>query len=231
MTPESGTGGVCPEGQVQVRLLPPLSAERRQSNDTLQRAVDHETILATKLVKRGFKVWAMADPLNGYLCDLNVYTGLMGDRETALGEKVVLTLTDSIQGRNHQVFFDNYFSSISLLTKLLSQKTYACVTIRTNCKGFPSEICDEAKKLQRGESVFRQSGNTVATAWKDNKVVNVVSTLASPSESTSVNRRQKDGTRVEVSCPMCITLYNGGCRLQRPAAWLLPHATEMYEEV
>ena len=46
--------------------------------------------LPLKLVKRGFKVWAMADPLNGYLCDLNVYTGSTEDRETALGEKVVL---------------------------------------------------------------------------------------------------------------------------------------------
>ena len=31
-----------------------------------------------KPVKRGFKVWAMADALNGYLVDFNVYTG--GDR-------------------------------------------------------------------------------------------------------------------------------------------------------
>ena len=48
---------------------------------------------------------------------------------------------------------------------------------------------------------------SVATAWKDNKVVNV-STLASPTDITSVNRRQKDGTRVAVECPMCVALYN-----------------------
>ena len=40
-------------------------------------------------VKRGFKIWAMADFLNGYLCDLNVYMGATGEREIALGEKVV----------------------------------------------------------------------------------------------------------------------------------------------
>jgi hypothetical protein len=31
--------------------------------------------LPLKPVKRGFKVWAMADALNGYLYDFNVYTG------------------------------------------------------------------------------------------------------------------------------------------------------------
>ena len=42
-----------------------------------------------KPVKRGFKVWAMADSLNGYLYDFNVYTGASGgDRETGLGERL-----------------------------------------------------------------------------------------------------------------------------------------------
>ena len=161
-----------------------------------------------KPVKRGFKVWAMADARNGYVYDLNVYTGATGDRETGLGEKVVLTLAESIKGRHHQLYFDNYFTSINLLMKLLSEGTYGCGTIRTNRKQYPSEISVEAQRFQRGESVFRQSGNLVATAWKDNKVVNVASTLADPSEITSVNRRQKDGTRICVSCPLCVALYN-----------------------
>ena len=103
--------------------------------------------LPLKPVKRGFKVWAMADSLNGYLYDFKVYTGADGVRETSLGEKVVLTLSDSIKGRYHHLYYDNYFSSISLLTKLLSQGTFACGTIRANRKNFPSQISDEAKKI------------------------------------------------------------------------------------
>ena len=56
----------------------------------------------------------MANSLNGYLYDINVYTGSGGDRETGLGEKVVLQLVESIKGNNHHLYFDNYFS-ISLL--------------------------------------------------------------------------------------------------------------------
>ena len=85
--------------------------------------------LPLKPVKRGFKVSAMADSLNGYLYDFKVYTGVDGMRETSLGEKVVLTLSDSIKGIYHHPYYDNYFSSISLLTKLLSQGTFACGTI------------------------------------------------------------------------------------------------------
>ena len=164
--------------------------------------------LPMKPVKRGFKVWAIADARNGYMYDLNVYTGASGGRETALGEKVVLKLSDSIKGRHHQLFFDNYFTSVNLLSTLLANGTYACGTIRTNRKQYPAEISEEVKKLSRGEFVFRQSGNLVATAWKDNKVVNMASTLARPDDHTTVDRRQKDGTRRAVQCPLCVALYN-----------------------
>ena len=137
-----------------------------------------------------------------------MYTGATGEREIALGEKVVLKFADPIKGKHHQLYFDNYFSTIRLFTKLLQQDTYACGTIRTNRKNFPSEISEETKHLQRGESRFQQCGNIVATAWKDNKVVNVVSMLSNATDSTSVNRRQKDGTRIEITCPRCIALYN-----------------------
>ena len=137
--------------------------------------------------------------LNGYLCDFNVYTGATGERETCLGEKVVLTLSESIQGKHHQLFYDNYFFSLPLLEKLLSRDTYACGTIRTNRKNFPSEISNEAKKFSRGESVLHQSGQISVCAWKDNKVVNVATMLASPTDTTTVKRTRKDGTRLDVT--------------------------------
>ena len=78
--------------------------------------------------------------LNGYMYDFNVYTGDSGgDRETGLGEKV-LQLAESIKGNHHHLYFDNYFSSISPLSKLFEDGTYACGTIRTNRKLYPSEI-------------------------------------------------------------------------------------------
>ena len=78
-------------------------------------------------VKRGLKVWAMADAINSYLYDFNVYTGATAGRETAPGEKVVLTLSDSIMRCHHKLFFDNYFTSVNLLSTLLEKGTYSGV--------------------------------------------------------------------------------------------------------
>ena len=39
-----------------------------------------------KPVKCSFKVWAMAEALNGYLYDFNVYTGATGERNSIEGE-------------------------------------------------------------------------------------------------------------------------------------------------
>ena len=77
--------------------------------------------------------------------DFNVYTGAggNGEREKGLGEKVVLMLAESIKGRHQQLYCDNYFSSISLFSKLLEEGMYACGTIRTNCKEYLSEISIE----------------------------------------------------------------------------------------
>ena len=163
--------------------------------------------LPLKPVKRSFKVWAMSDATNGYMCDFDVYTGATDGRVVALGGKVVLS-SDSIMGRHHQLFFDNYFTSVNLLSTLLSKGTYACGTIRTNRKQYPAEISEEVKKSSRGESAFHQCGNLVATAWKDNKVVNIASTLADPADHTTITRRQKDGTQLDVQCPLCVALYN-----------------------
>ena len=62
--------------------------------------------------------------------------------------------------------------------------------------------------LYRGESKTVQKSEVTATAWKDNKVVNVLSTTTQPTASSSVLRRQKDGSRISVQCPESIMSYN-----------------------
>ena len=164
--------------------------------------------LPLKPVKRGFKVWVMADALNGYFCDFDVYVAASGVRECGLGENVVLKLSEAITGHYHQVYFDNYFTTIPLVQKLLLKYTYACGTVRTNRRQYPKDMCEQAKRLRRGEFLFRQCGNIVAVAWKDNKVVNVVSSLASVEDTTTVCRTQKDGSSLSVPCPRSMALYN-----------------------
>ena len=53
-----------------------------------------------------------------------------------------------------------------------------------------------------------QSDNVAATVWMDKKPVTSMYTGFDPKETTTVLRRQKDGSRVPVPCPAAIAAYN-----------------------
>ena len=102
-----------------------------------------------------------ADGENGYVSEFEVYTGKKGDQvEKGLGEGVVRRLTHNILNRNHQVYFDNFFTSINLLVYLLKNGTYASGTLRTNRLGFPCQLKQYIKKglPKRGDNIIVQSG-------------------------------------------------------------------------
>ena len=62
--------------------------------------------------------------------------------------------------------------------------------------------------FNRGESVTVQAGKVTASAWMDRKTVMVMSTNCQPSSCGTVNRKQRDGTSLEVPCPASIISYN-----------------------
>jgi hypothetical protein len=100
-----------------------------------------------KPVKRGIKVWAMSDAVNGYVSEFQVYTGKKKDSvERNLGSSVVKTLTQPYYNTYRHLYFDNFFSSIQLLLDLLKSGLYGCGTTRTNRKGFPAALKPLAKK-------------------------------------------------------------------------------------
>ena len=97
--------------------------------------------LPNKPVKRGIKVWCLADSTNGYVQNFNVYTGKgSNSSEGTLGSRVVLMLSDHLKHKNHHMYCDNFFTLPSLFKELLERGTYACGTVRQNGKGFPSDL-------------------------------------------------------------------------------------------
>lgn len=127
-----------------------------------------------KPVKRGLKVWEIAEASSGFVCDFQVYTGKRQDGATEhnLGYPVVYDLTRNITGKNHHVFCDNFFTSVKLAEDLLPDNIYLCGTTRANRKDFLKELAAnnaQVKRLRQGESIFRRKNNRVATLWKDKK--------------------------------------------------------------
>ena len=66
--------------------------------------------LPLKPVKRGIKVWVRADATNGFVCELQVYTGKQNNQvEQGLGYRVVSDLVRSLHGKKYHIFCDNFF--------------------------------------------------------------------------------------------------------------------------
>ena len=108
------------------------------------------------------------------------------------------------------MYFDNYFTSMSLLVDLLKLGVYGCGTMRVNRKGSPDGLQAVAKKgfTERGQSKTWQSGNFTVSVWQDSKPVLVAASNSDPLANMSVTRKQKDGTRITVAAPMSVVEYN-----------------------
>jgi hypothetical protein len=67
-----------------------------------------------------------------------------------LGENVVLKLSEPLSGGYYHLYFDNFFTSVSLLEKLLERKIYACGTYRKDRRNLPQDLKNikESKKTK-----------------------------------------------------------------------------------
>ena len=86
-------------------------------------------------------MWVRADSRNGYFSQFEVYTGKKkGAVEHQLGARVVKDLTKELQGKWHHVYFDNFFTSYSLLRDLEKSRIYGCGTARKDRRDFPENL-------------------------------------------------------------------------------------------
>ncbi|XP_049772330.1 uncharacterized protein LOC126157400 [Schistocerca cancellata] len=87
-----------------------------------------------KSVKRGYKVWCLADSKTGYVIKFDIYTGKSNDGCTKnyLGERVVISLTQDLKYSNSLVATDNFLSTVNLMQMLLNNGIYSIGTVRAN---------------------------------------------------------------------------------------------------
>lgn len=163
--------------------------------------------LPKKPIKRGFKVWILADK-SGYVHKFDIYTGKKdGSVEKQLGERVVKGLVQDIENKNHKIYFDNFFTSVGLLHHLAEKNIYACGTVNPSRKNLPTLKDD--KLLKRGEYDWSTSDTGLtAVKWKDKRSVHLLSNYHNPEDVTEVSRKEKDGTITKIPCPKVLHDYN-----------------------
>lgn len=186
---------------------------------TRKRAIDESMIkfkgrstikqyLPMKPIKRGFKVWVQADE-HGYVCKFQIYTGKLNNQtEKLLGERIVKDLSYDLRHKYYQIFFDNYFTSVNLMSCFLKDKILACGTVRKDRKDLP-KVQTADKNFSHGDSEYRTSCTGVVwLKWADKKIVQFLSNNHDPSTLSKCTRKQKDGSLKELSCPIMVKDYN-----------------------
>ncbi|RZB40587.1 DDE Tnp 1 7 domain containing protein, partial [Asbolus verrucosus] len=93
---------------------------------------------------------------------------------------------------------------MSLDTINFINKTYTCGTVRKDRKGLPDDFNND-KNMSRGDYDWRSTAKSIiAMKWMAKKGIYFLSNYHDPEALTSVNRRQKDGTLQEISCPKLV---------------------------
>ncbi|XP_050292970.1 piggyBac transposable element-derived protein 3-like [Anthonomus grandis grandis] len=149
-----------------------------------------------KLVRFGFKLWCLCSS-NGYLFYSLPYAGAQDKKhsELGLGGDVVMSLLSVVEKpQNHQIFFDNFFSSFKLFGHLKQNGFFATGTIRDN-RTSRCPLLDNKKmeKTERGEFDASHDANSKISfiRWKDNSVVTVGSNIYNIEPLTRVKRYNK----------------------------------------
>ncbi|GFV56862.1 piggyBac transposable element-derived protein 4 [Trichonephila clavipes] len=101
-----------------------------------------------KPIKRGYKVWMRCDS-SGFACEFQIYTGKTEEVERNLGERIIRDLSQKLLGKNHVLFFDNYFT-YDLLKHLEALNITSCGTVNMSRKNLPKNLLED-KKMKQGD--------------------------------------------------------------------------------
>lgn len=132
---------------------------------------------------------------------------LSGKGIDSLGARVVITAAQelALDGDNHILAFDNYFSSPALLEYLLDRNIFAISTVRANRVGLPKDL---PVKMARGELDYRVSSTDLLfVKWFDNRPVHFLSNFHG-NDTCFVERTKHDGSKVQVPALSLVADYN-----------------------
>ncbi len=129
--------------------------------------------IRNKPTKWGFKFWIIADT-TGYTLDFDLYVGkAVTASDKGLSYDVVMKLIQPFAFQGYKLYFDNFYTSPTLLLDLLNYGFVATGTLNTYRKEVPEEVYVMKKfveRLPRRSGYYFRSENKIAyCAWHDTK--------------------------------------------------------------
>ena len=145
---------------------------------------------SNKPVCFGVKPWELCESATGYCYKFDVYfSKSKNDTNPVLGKSaiVVLDLVKGLEHKKYNIYFDNNYTSVPLLSALPEKRTGACETIRANHKYYPKDVpAVNVKCKRRGTFAWRSNGSLFALMWKDRKSILFLSSTDQPSKGQAV---------------------------------------------
>lgn len=166
-----------------------------------------------KPIRFGFKIWMLCSS-SGYPYAMEIYSGKKNESSgMPLGEDVVMQLLSTIAdpGR-HEIYFDNFFTSYNLLSKLADSGIKATGTVRSNrIRQCPLPDNKTFAKEPRGSMDYRSDGTVFICRWNDNAVVTVASNHQTHEPISNTKRYSKSAKKkIDITQPALIKYYNEG---------------------
>lgn len=173
--------------------------------------------IKNKPTKWGIKLWVLADSANGYTCDFDVYIGRNAaavPSANGLGYDVVMRLVQPLINQGYHLYFDNFYTSVTLVKDLFRLMIPATGTAAENRRGFPESMKNSkqwARREQRGSMRWKRDGVCLALQWKDNRPVTMLTSIDNANDFVNVDRNEKVRNvwqRVRVKQPKAVHHYN-----------------------
>ena len=162
-------------------------------------------------IRFGYKNWVLCSD-DGYPFKIMPYQGKSEKDKSPLGPKVVKELLEVITDfKKHDVYFDNFFTSVGILEDLKKLSIPATGTVRSNrLPGLPPPTMKQMEKEERGFMDVCSTRDICTIRWVDNKMVTVASNLLSHEPNGKCKRYSRaKKARIDVSQPnLIIRNYN-----------------------
>lgn len=175
-----------------------------------------------KPIRFGYKIWCLnAD--NGYLIQFEIYQGSgtttneTYDVQFGKAASPLVTMLDSlpdaVKNLPYQIYIDNLFTGLPLLTYLRQRGYGTTGTMRVNRIPFDCPLTNKQKfkTFERGhiESTISKNDGVMMVRWNDNAVVTMASTTYGVHPLATVKRYSKSEKKlVNVRQPYAIKTYN-----------------------
>ena len=142
-------------------------------------------IMSSKPTRSGFKVYALAESLTGYMANFMIHVPTASPQKYKdIAMKVASTHVD----RHHHIFTDRLYTCRDLASELLESQTYLTGAIKTNSARLPVDLSNNPmlnkdnlvhviniKKTQRGTFYSRQAGQLTYSMWNGSSLLSILS--------------------------------------------------------